>query len=164
MTATKTRPPLTGADVRAMTERDLQRNVIQLARDLGWGVTQSAAKRIATEASQFGVPVPPLDGLIFHPHYSLGSEPGWPDLTLIRRRDHRLIFAELKTEKGRLSERQEQVLELLSSIATNRAWWDDDRSVAHWNANRAVAFEPSPLVEVWVWRPSDLPDIAEDLR
>lgn len=156
--------PLTVADVKAMTERDLQRHVVKLARDLGWGVTQSQAKAIATEAAQFGVPTPPLDGLVFHPQYSLGSEPGWPDLTLVRRRDQRLIFAELKTEKGRLSDRQEQVLELLASFAANRVWWTEDLTTRDWNANRAASWQPSPLIEVWVWRPSDLIDITEDLR
>lgn len=163
-TRRKARPPLSVDDMKAMTERDLQRNVVQLARDLGWGVSQAAATKVAAEAESYGQPVPPLDGLVFHPRYSMGSEPGWPDLTLIRRRDQRLIFAELKTEKGRLHPRQEAVLELLSVFAANRSWWDDDLSVADWNANRAAAWSPTPLLEVWVWRPSDLGAIAEDLR
>ncbi len=43
--------------------------------------------------------------LTYHPHQSMRSEPGYPDLTLIR---ERLVFVELKTERGKLSEHQEK--------------------------------------------------------
>jgi len=124
--------------LRAMTEAKLQAEVIRQARDLGWGVTLSARKAMLAEAAQYGVGAPPLDGLVFHPRYSLGSEPGFPDLTLVRRRDRRLIFAELKSEKGYLSSRQAEVLELLEEVGCT----------------------------VHVWRPSDLASgaIAEVLR
>ncbi len=135
---------------RAITEKDFQAAVIRMARSLGWGVTQSMAKGIAQEAENYGIPKPPLDGLIFHPHYSLGSEPGWPDLTLIRRRDRRLIFAELKAEKGVLSPRQAEVLELLQACLGS-----------------TCPTRPHPhdqCVGIYVWRPSDLDAIAEVLR
>lgn len=133
----------------AMTERDLQRWVIDQARSLGWGVTLSARRSMLAEAEAYHVDAPPLDGLIFHPQYSLGSEPGWPDLTLIRRRDRRLIFAELKAEKGVVSVRQLEVLELLHSIT--------------WRPIRPDV-DAEPTIEVYVWRPSYIDQILEALR
>lgn len=133
---------------RAVTERDFQRWIVDQARSLGWGVTLSARRSMLAEAASYAIEPPPLDGLIFHPQYSLGSEPGWPDLTLIRRRDRRLIFAEVKAEKGVLSARQAEVLDLLRCLETSvreESW--EGRSI-----------------EVYVWRPSDLETIAEVLR
>jgi hypothetical protein len=124
-----------------MLEAELQAAVVDLARAQGWGISRPAAKALALEAEQYGVAVPPLEGLVYHPRYSQGSEPGWPDLTLIRRRDRRLVFAELKTEKGVVSPRQREVLDLLLSLAGPT-----------WRAGDNL----SPLVEVYVWRPSDL--------
>lgn len=132
-----------------MTERELQRWVIDQARSLGWGVTLSARRAMLAEAEAYRVEPPPLDGLVFHPQYSLGSEPGWPDLTLIRRRDRRLIFAELKAEKGVVSVRQAEVLELLRRLET---------------ATRFSGSEGRATIEVFVWRPADVERIVEILR
>lgn len=52
---------------------------------------------------------------------------GWPDLTLVR--GESLIFAELKTQTGRVSKAQERWLETLGRV---------------------------PGVETYLWRPSDL--------
>lgn len=133
-----------------VTEAELQRAVVDLARSLGWGVTQSAAKAIDVEAGQYGLPPQPLDGLIYHPRYSLGSEPGWPDLTLVRRHDRRLIFAELKSATGVLGDRQVAVLELLRELEV-----EHNPGAPSW-----------PSIEVHVWRPADLQSgaIAEVLR
>lgn len=139
---------------RAVTEAQLQRWVIDQARSLGWGVTLSARRKMLEEAAQYSVDAPPLDGLIYHPRYSLGSEPGWPDLTLIRARDKRLIFAELKAEKGVLSARQAEVLDLLRCLEFDGTSIDP-------LANR---FRVGPQVEVHVWRPSDIERITEVLR
>ncbi len=67
----------------------------------------------------------------YHPWLSIHSPRGWPDLALCR--PPRLILAELKTEKGKLTVPQERWLELLRAV---------------------------PGVEVYLWRPSDLQDIA----
>jgi hypothetical protein len=143
-----------------VAERDLQAEVITLARTLGWGVTKSQAERLAADAKAYGIPALPLDGLIFHPRYSLGSEPGWPDLTLIRRSDRRLVFAELKTAKGFLSPRQTDVLDLLRELAFDPA--------DYWPIEPRESPPPSqpPRIEVHVWRPADLVSgaIAEVLR
>ena len=62
-----------------MKEKEFQRDVTKAATDLGW--------------------------LWYHTHDSRRSVPGFPDLVLVRR--GRIIFAELKTDKGKLSAAQE---------------------------------------------------------
>ena len=42
----------------------------------------------------------------FHPYDSRRSEPGYPDLTLVNPGKGRVVWAELKTSKGRLSPAQ----------------------------------------------------------
>jgi len=105
------------------SESAFQRDVIALARDLGWGMTIRAAKELAEQAGRYGVEAPPLDGLIYHPRYSLGSEPGWPDLVLLRRRDSRALFRELKLDQGKVSPRQGEVLELLGAVGLDVGIW-----------------------------------------
>jgi len=73
-----------------MRERDLAHNVVAAAKTLGWRV--------------------------YFTWNSLHSPKGWPDLVALRQGfdgDTRIIFAELKSEKGKLSLPQEQTLELL---------------------------------------------------
>ncbi len=101
MTMTTMLPP--------MTERDFQRQVLDLAGILGWTV--------------------------YHPALSKWSERGWPDLTMVR--PPRLILAELKRETGRSSTHQDRWLAMLGQC---------------------------PGVEVYLWRPSDLDEIAAVLR
>lgn len=143
-----TRIPVRQVLAADVNEGEFQRVVIDLARGLGWGITVSAQKAIAAEAAAYNVAESELDGLIFHPRYSLGSESGWPDLTLIRRRDRRLIFAELKAEKGKVSHRQEQVLDLLRCL---------EGLVVHGEGHELG------WIQVRVWRPSDLDTIREEL-
>ena len=68
-------------------------------------------------------------------HTFTSGEPGWPDLTLVSQRQDGIIYAELKTAKGRLSDAQMVVL-------------------ANLRANGA---------EVYVWRPADMDAIVERL-
>jgi hypothetical protein len=70
----------------------------------------------------------------YHTHDSRHSPPGFPDLVLVR--GNRVIFAELKTQRGRLSVDQ-------------TAWLEDLRATC---------------AEVYCWRPADLPVIAAILR
>jgi hypothetical protein len=58
-----------------MLEADLQRSIISVARDAGF--------------------------LVYATYRSQRSEPGFPDLVMVK--PPRVIFAEIKTEKGRLS-------------------------------------------------------------
>lgn len=81
-----------------MTEKQLQQAIVDYARLAGW--------------------------LVFHPHDSRRSEPGFPDLVLVR---DRVIFAELKTDDGRMSKEQ-----------------------SAWTYALAQAG-----AEVYLWRPSD---------
>ena len=100
-----------------MTEKTLMANVVRLARLLGWRV--------------------------FHQFDSRRSEPGWPDLAMVRR--DRMLFAELKTATGRLTPAQRDTINELRTIA---------RAIQTGN------------VEVHVWRPADwlAGDIERTLR
>lgn len=71
----------------AVTEKDFQRQVLDLAGIYGWSS--------------------------YHPMLSKWSERGWPDLALCR--PPRLVFAELKRETGKTSEHQDRWLDLLGA-------------------------------------------------
>lgn len=90
----------------SMTEKALQTNVQQLAKLRGW--------------------------LTYHTYDSRRSDPGFPDLVMARGR--RLIFAELKSERGRVSPAQAEWLAELQIFAV---------------------YCGSGTVGVYVWRPSD---------
>ena len=77
---------------------------------------------------------------VFHPFESRRSEPGWPDLTLVR--GGSLIFAELKTERGKLSKAQASWIAALTCV------------------EQACLGQ----IEVHVWRPVDWPLIEGLLR
>jgi hypothetical protein len=96
--------------VPLLTEAAWMRQVTDLARIRGWK--------------------------LFHPHWSMHSEPGWPDLALVR--TPRFVLSELKTDRpsSKLTAKQEEWLELLRTI---------------------------PGIEVYVWRPSDFDDMREVL-
>lgn len=90
-----------------MTEREFQAMVTRDAKVLGWRC--------------------------YHTHDSRRSEPGWPDLALVR---DRLVLAELKTDTGRVSDDQQQWLDLLAGAG----------------------------VEVYLWRPRDYDDVLRVLQ
>jgi hypothetical protein len=95
------------------SERQFERAVVEYAKLAGWRV--------------------------FHPFDSRRSEAGWPDLTLVR--DGRLVFAELKSEKGRVRPEQQVWQEALLRVASR-----------------------TPGVEVYLWRPSMWDEIEGTLR
>ena len=61
-----------------MTEKDFQGRVVQFAKLLGW--------------------------LCYHTYDSRRSEPGFPDLVLVKGK--RILYRELKSESGKLSDYQ----------------------------------------------------------
>lgn len=69
----------------ALTEREFQRQVMDLAGILGWS--------------------------IYHPALSKWSERGWPDLALVR--PPRFVLAELKRENGKTTDHQDRWLDML---------------------------------------------------
>lgn len=71
-----------------ITEKDFLADVRRVARLAGWET--------------------------YHPWRSDHSEEGYPDLTLLK--GERLVFAELKTEKGVVSPAQQRWLDLLSHV------------------------------------------------
>ena len=68
-----------------MNEKDFQRQVCDIASIYGW--------------------------LWHHETYSVGSKPGFPDLVMTR--SDRTIFAELKTDSGKLTKAQQTWREAL---------------------------------------------------
>ena len=90
------------------TEADFQNTVIELAELHRW--------------------------LVYHTHDSRRSAPGFPDLTMVR--DGKLVFAELKTEQGLLTDDQWN-------------WVEELRQARQL---------------MYVWRPSDWREIEEILR
>lgn len=110
-----------------LTETAFLGQVLQVAEMFGW---HAAHFRPALTGRGWRTPV----------QGDLGA--GWPDLVLIR--GNRLVFAELKTDKGKVSPNQETVLEVLRGLE-----WIGDRE---------------PTVRVEVWRPADFETIVETLR
>lgn len=86
-----------------MTEKELRQSIVRAAREFGWRV--------------------------YFTWSSMHSPAGFPDLTMVR--NSRLIFAELKTDSGKVTPDQE-------------AWM--------------TALRTSGRCEVYLWRPTDLED------
>lgn len=76
---------------------------------------------------------------------------GWPDLFLIRAKDRRIIFAELKKDGALPTPEQRIMLDLLEEVTS---------SLVHHTDNE---WEEAP-VEVWLWRPQDWPMIEMTLK
>lgn len=75
------------ATIPPLTEREFQRQVLDLAAILGWAV--------------------------YHPMLSKWSERGWPDLAMVR--PPRFILAELKRETGKTTPHQDHWLGMLGA-------------------------------------------------
>lgn len=105
-----------------MNEKDFQQQVISIARMYGWKVQHTRAVQMAS-----GRWATPIQG-----------EAGFPDLVLVKsNHDGRggVIFAELKTDLGRVQDHQ-------------KAW---------------IAALNSAGAECYVWRPTDLLNISHRL-
>jgi hypothetical protein len=99
-------------------EASFQACVIETARLAGWRVVHF---RRARTAHGWKTPI-------------AGDATGWPDLTLVR--PPRLVFAELKSARGKLRDEQSDWLAVLRLL---------------------------PGAEVFVWRPDDWPEVVETL-
>lgn len=84
------------------TEAGFQRWCLDLALTLGWRV--------------------------YHTHDSRRSEPGFPDLVLVR---ERVLFREVKTQQGRMRPEQQTWLDLLTKAGADAKVWRpaDRRSI-----------------------------------
>ena len=82
----------------AMTEKALQEAILKFARQRHW--------------------------LCFHTYDSRRSAPGFPDLCMVRKK--RLIFAELKSEKGKLTKDQALWRETLINAGQPCYLWRPD--------------------------------------
>lgn len=108
----------------AISEKAFQAQVIRLAELNGWT-------------------------LIYHTHDSRRSAKGFPDLVICR--PGRIIFAELKRQRGKVSAEQQQWLEAL---------WAAVR--AQWLYNGHDEDTPDVL-QAFLWRPSDWEQIEHVL-
>jgi len=101
--------------LNTVSEKMFQQQIIDLAKLLGW--------------------------MTYHPFDSRRSTSGYPDLTLLRpalaERPARIIFAELKKQKGKVSKAQQVWLQALMSCTA---------------------------VETYLWKPGDWDEIVEVLR
>lgn len=121
------------------TEAQFQRAVLDLARRLGWRCAHFNDSRRQVRP---GVFVGDKDAA------------GFPDLVLVRR--GRIVFAELKTEKGRVKPEQ-------------REWLDDLRGPRDLGLSEKTLLQASlrgklPDVLVCLWRPSDWDEVQAVLR
>src|SRR5207248_6295751 len=73
------------------------------------------------------------------------SPEGFPDIVAVHAAMGRIVFAELKSAKGKLTDQQEQWLDALNNCT--RSW--GPASEAYGNA------------EVYLWRPADVDTILE---
>jgi VRR-NUC domain-containing protein len=102
------------------TERQFERAIVEYAQLNGW--------------------------MTWHAYDSRRSTPGWPDLAMAR--GGRLVLAELKTEKGRVSRDQQA--------------WLDALGIQDEYARRFLAGQSR--LQVFLWRPSDWPEVEWVLR
>jgi hypothetical protein len=77
-----------------LSERDWQQQCLDYARLMGW--------------------------LVYHTFNSQRSEPGYPDLTMVR---ERVVFAELKVGRGRVTHAQTRWLERLQRAGAEAYVW-----------------------------------------
>jgi len=75
----------------------------------------------------------------YHTFNSMRSDVGFPDICMVNAKKGRLIFAELKSDKGKVTPKQQE-------------WLDDLLSLGGY------------VPEVYLWRPSDMDEIWEILR
>lgn len=103
-----------------MKESEFQKNVISLAKQLGW--------------------------LVYHTYDSRMCEPGFPDLVLVK---HKTLFRELKTQKGRLTKEQVIWQDKLIGNGSDYAIWrpSDMQAIAKQLSERITKNGRTPQVD-----------------
>ncbi len=111
--------------------------------------------------------------LVFHAYQSFNAaERGWPDLFMVRVRDHRLVIAELKGKGKDPTERQVEVLDILRALSWPRCTCNGPLGGSTFGAQEADgklhdsgcariggAFSGmATRISVHVWRPADWHD------
>ena len=141
-------------------EAAFQAQVRDEAIRAGWHIRPRDLADMNAQLAALGQPAMDLPGLWFHAMIAYRSEPGWPDVFLVRRRDRRIVFAELKTDKptSKLTPRQAQVMELLQAVTS------DPRALLAGHGVPDDVLAQLVTVEAYVWRPSDWDTIVEVLR
>ena len=84
--------------MKLLTEAQLQSQIVSLGRLYGWRI--HAERPAMMRSGKWSTPIQ--------------GDVGWVDLVLLK--DKRLIFWELKSTTGRLSEEQKQWLDMLSNV------------------------------------------------
>lgn len=92
----------------------------------------------------------------YHVMRSKMSPWGWPDIVAVRRRDRRILFAELKSSRGEPTPDQVALLELLLDVA--RGGYTDHRDGTIGGGNGYAR------IDVELWRPGDTERVMEVLR
>ena len=119
-----------------MTEKQFQQQIVDLARLQGWLIHHSRPAQ--NRRGQWATPIQ--------------GDKGFPDLVLAR--GGRIIFAELKMEKAKLTSEQKTWLQHLRPALSDI----DVRLTIHKTAIRFRCWS-----EVYLWCPSDWPDIERTL-
>lgn len=89
-------------------EKDWHTQVVKLARSHGWKVTHfHDSRRTRRDGTQFGD----------------ADAAGWPDLTLTHPTETGLVFAELKTDTGKVTASQHAQLERLAAAGQETHIW-----------------------------------------
>lgn len=91
-----------------MTEREFQDRIIELARTLGWLVFHAHDSRRQVRP---GVFVGDKDAA------------GYPDLTLVHPRRHRVVWAELKVGGNKPTRKQQEWLDALAEAGQEAHLW-----------------------------------------
>ncbi|MCM1011913.1 VRR-NUC domain-containing protein [Brevibacterium sp. XM4083] len=82
---------------KGMTERQLQDQIVELAKRMGW--------------------------LVYHTYDSRRSEPGFPDLVLVHPKQMRQLWRELKSETGETTSAQKVWLSALLLVGDDVDIW-----------------------------------------
>lgn len=127
-----------------MKERDLLNWVVACAERFGWKVYHVPAPMVANRKGGF-VGSPRAAGL--------------PDLFLLHEDPPRMIVAEVKGDKGKLSDKQREFLKMARDVADHSYLWTDtalDTEIPRRDGQR--------MFGVYAWTPNDQPIIEQMLR